>query len=138
MAAKDEKLARAICEGIASVSQELILMGLSGSLMADAAKEVGIQFASEVFADRAYEDDGTLVARSKPGAVITDDNEAASRVVEMALHGTVTSVNGKKISIKADSVCVHGDNAHALEFVKLIRSRLSENGIEIKSLSAAK
>lgn len=138
MAAKDEALARAICEGIASVSDDLILMGLSGSLMADAAAAIGIPFASEVFADRAYEDDGSLVARSKPGAVITDDNEAAARVVEMALHGTVTSVNGKKIAIEADSVCVHGDNAHALEFVKLIRSRLSENGVEIKPLAAAK
>lgn len=138
MAAKDETLARAICEGIASVSDSLILMGLSGSLMADAAAAVGIPFASEVFADRAYEDDGTLVARSKPGAVITDDNEAAARVVEMALHGTVTSVSGKKIAIKADSICVHGDNAHALEFVKLIRARLGENGVEIKPLSAEK
>lgn len=138
MAAKDATLARAICEGIASISDNLILMGLSGSLMADAAAAVGIPFASEVFADRAYEDDGTLVARSKPGAVITDDNEAAARVVEMALYGTVTSVSGKKIAIKADSICVHGDNAHALEFVKLIRSRLSENGVVIKPLSAEK
>ena len=72
MAAKDEKLAAAICEGIASVSDEIILLGLSGSVMSDAAEKVGIGFASEVFADRAYEEDGTLVARSKPEAVIAD------------------------------------------------------------------
>ena len=135
MAAKDEKLAAAICEGIASVSDEIILLGLSGSVMSDAAEKVGIGFASEVFADRAYEEDGTLVARSKPGAVIADENEAASRVVEMVMNGTVSSVTGKKIEIKADSICVHGDNEHALEFVRLIRKKLNENGLEIKPLS---
>lgn len=134
MAAKDEKLADAICEGIARVDDSLILMGLSGSVMAKSAEKFGLRFASEVFADRAYEEDGSLVARSKPGAVITDENEAVSRVVEMVSEGTVTAVTGKKIKISAQSICVHGDNAHALEFVKKIRKTLSENGIEITPL----
>lgn len=137
MAAKDETLATAICEGIASVSEDVILLGISGSAMETAAAKCSIKFASEVFADRAYEEDGTLVARSKPGAVITDENEAANRVVEMVSNGTVTSVSGRKISIKADSVCVHGDNEHALEFVKLIRAKLYENGIHIKPIGEA-
>lgn len=134
MAAKDETLAMAICEGIASVSEDIILLGLSGSAMETAAEKCSVKFASEVFADRAYEEDGTLVARSKPGAVITDENEAIKRVVEMVSNGTVTSASGKIITIKADSICVHGDNEHALEFVKLIRAKLEENGIDIKPI----
>lgn len=129
MAAKDEKLACAICEGIASVDENLILLGLSGSCMKDAANKTGIKFASEVFADRAYEDDGSLVARSKPGAVITDEKIAVARVVEMAKNGTVTSISGQKIKIDAQSVCVHGDNAHALEFVRKIRNALAAENI---------
>lgn len=134
MAAKDAKLADAICEGIAKVDDGLILMGLSGSEMQRSAEKYGLRFASEVFADRAYEEDGSLVARTKPGAVITDENEAVSRVVEMVKYSTVTALTGKKIEIKADSVCVHGDNEHALLFVEKIRKALSENGIEITSL----
>ena len=109
-------------------------MGLSGSEMQRSAEKYGLRFASEVFADRAYEEDGSLVARTKPGAVITDENEAVLRVVEMVKNSTVTAVTGKKIKIKADSVCVHGDNEHALLFVEKIRKALSENGIEITSL----
>ena len=90
--------------------------------------------ASEVFADRAYEDDGSLVARSKPGAVITDENEAIARVVRMVRESKVTSVNGKDISIKADSICVHGDNAHALEFVTRIRAALKAENISTAPL----
>ena len=87
-----------------------------------------------MFADRAYEDDGSLVARSKPGAVITDENEAIARVVRMVRESKVTSVNGKDISIKADSICVHGDNAHALEFVTRIRAALKAENISTAPL----
>ena len=83
MAGKDEALALAICEGIAQVDDSLILLGLSGSKMLSAAKTVGLRAASEVFADRAYEEDGSLVARTKPGAMITDEDEAVRRVVAM-------------------------------------------------------
>lgn len=136
MAAKDEKLADAICRGIVEIDDSLILMGLSGSVMARSAEKFGLRFASEVFADRAYEEDGSLVARSKPGSVITDENLAVARVVEMIKCGTVESVSGKKIKIQADSICVHGDNVHALEFVKKIRKTLTENGIEISPLKS--
>jgi UPF0271 protein len=134
MAAKDYELACAICEGIASIDANIILLGLSNSQMEKAAKTVGITFKQEVFADRAYEDDATLVARSKPGAMIEEEELAISRVVSMIKKGAVTSINGKEIEIKADSVCVHGDGTKALAFVKLIRQTLKEEGIEVKAL----
>lgn len=135
MAAKDENLALAIAESIAAVNKDLILLALSGSKMLDAARSLGIRCASEVFADRAYEEDGTLVARSKPGSMIEDENIAIDRVVRMAKEGKVTSITGKDICIKADSVCVHGDGAKALEFVKKISARLKEEGITAAPLS---
>lgn len=134
-AAKDESLAAAIANAIYSVDPELILLALSGSKMLDAARSVGLRCASEVFADRAYEEDGTLVARSKPGSVIEDEADAISRVVRMAKEGVVASRSGKDIPIRADSVCVHGDGAKALEFVKKISLTLKEEGIKISPLS---
>lgn len=133
MAAKDYELSCAICEGIATIDPKLNLLGLSNSQMENAAKAVGITFKQEVFADRAYEDDGSLVARSKPGAVIEDEEQAISRVVKMIKEGTVTSNNGKEIELKADSVCVHGDGVKALAFVKLIRKTLEDEGIQVKA-----
>ena len=82
------------------------------------AKEIGLSYAQEVFADRAYEDDGTLVARTKPGAMITDEDEAVSRVIRMFKEHRVKTVTGNEIEIVPDSVCVHGDSKHALQFVK--------------------
>lgn len=135
MAGKDYALAKAICEGILEVNDRLILLALSGSQMIQAAKDTGLRAASEVFADRAYEDDGSLVARTKPGAMVTDEDEAIRRVVRMAKDGKVTTITGKDISIQADSVCVHGDNAKALEFVNKIRAALTAEGIRVLPLS---
>lgn len=134
MAARDEKLAFAIAEGMAEVDSDLILLGLSGSKMLEAARKVGLKCASEVFADRAYEEDGSLVSRTKPGAVITDENECIERVIGMIKNGTVTAVTGKEISINPDSICVHGDNPKALGFVQKIRERLLNDNILIESL----
>ena len=100
-------------------------------MMQKAAEEVGTVFASEVFADRAYEDDGTLVARSKPGAMITYENEAVKRTVEMIKNKRVKTINGNYISINPQSVCVHGDSEKALLFVEKIRAGFEEQGIEI-------
>lgn len=133
MAAKDYELAYAICEGIAAIDSEIVLLGLCNSQMEKAAKAVGISFKQEVFADRAYEDDGSLVARSKPGAVIVEEELAIRRVVDMVKKGKVTTINGKEIEIKADSVCVHGDGVKALTFVKMIRNVLKDEGIEVKA-----
>ncbi|MBU3182145.1 LamB/YcsF family protein [Clostridium psychrophilum] len=135
MAAKDSKLAQAIIEGIWEVDRDLIVLGSSGSEMIKAAKEKGLKAANEVFADRAYNVDGTLVARSLPGAMILDTNIAISRVIRMVTEGKVTAITGEDVNIKADSICVHGDNPEATQFVRLIREELLKAKVEIKPLS---
>lgn len=134
MAAKNYSLAKAICEAIYEFDKDLIVMGLSGGELVRAGKDTGLRTALEVFADRAYEEDGTLVDRRKDGAVITDEEVAIARVVRMIKEQKVTAITGKDITIKADSVCVHGDGVKALEFVKKIREKLTEEGIALKSL----
>ena len=134
MAAKDEKLALAIAEGIAQVDDSLILLGLSGSQLLKAANQVGLKCANEVFADRAYEEDGSLVARTKEGAVITNEEEVIARVIKMIKEQKVKAITGKEIEIKPDSICVHGDNPKALNFVKVIRDRLIQENIKIEAL----
>ncbi len=135
MAAKDYKLSKAICEGIAEISDEIILLGLSNSEMMTAAAHTGIRACSEVFADRAYQEDGALVARGISGAMIEDDEIAVKRVVRMVKEGLITSISGKEISIDAGSVCVHGDGEKALDFVRKISAKLKEEGIMICAFS---
>ena len=135
MAAKDAKLADAICDGIAKVDDGLILMGLSGSEMQRSAEKYGLRFASEVFADRAYEEDGSLVARTKEGAMITDENIAIERVVSMVKYGKVTAITGKEIAVEPDSICVHGDGEKAVAFVKKIREHLASEHIDIMPIA---
>ncbi|HIW39511.1 MAG TPA: LamB/YcsF family protein [Candidatus Eubacterium pullicola] len=131
MAGKDYELSKAICEAIKEYDPSLIVMGLAGSQMVKAARDMGLKTAEEVFADRAYEEDGSLVARSKPGAMIEDEEEAITRVVRMIKEGKVQAITGNDIDIKADSVCVHGDGEKALLFVEKIRKALTDEGIEI-------
>lgn len=131
MAGKDYELSKAICEAIKEYDPSLIVMGLAGSQMVKAARDMGLKTAEEVFADRAYEEDGSLVARSKPGAMIEDEDEAIARVIRMVKEGKVQAITGKDIDIKADSVCVHGDGEKALLFVEKIRKALTDEGIEI-------
>ncbi len=135
MAAKDYELSRAICEGIYGFDKDLIVLALSGGELARAAKDMGMRVAQEVFADRAYEEDGTLVNRRKEGAMITDEEEAISRVIRMVKEKKVTAVTGNDISIEADSVCVHGDGQKALAFVERIRATLQKEGIVICPLA---
>lgn len=131
MAAKDYVLAEAICRAIRDFDDQLIVLALSGGELAHAAMDLGLRTALEVFADRAYEEDGTLVNRKKEGAMITDEEEAIARVIRMIKEGTVTAITGKEIPIRADSVCVHGDGAKALAFVERIRAALEAEGIQI-------
>ena len=135
MAGKDYELAKGICRAIYDFDRDLILLGLSGSQMIKAGRDIGLRCANEFFADRAYEDDGSLRARTKEGAMIEDENEAIERVVKVIKTGKVTTYSGNEIDLKIDSICVHGDNAHALEFVRTIRDRLTKEGIETASLS---
>lgn len=131
MAGKNYALAKAICEGVCSVDPSLVMLVLAGSEMQKAAEDTGLQFAREVFADRAYEEDGSLVARSKEGSMITDENEAVERVIRMIKEHKVTAITGKNIEVIPDSVCVHGDGEKALLFVEKLRQALTENGIQI-------
>ncbi len=130
-AAKDPLLAQAIAEAVAEVDPDLILLGLANSFLISEAEKTGLRTASEVFADRAYQADGSLVPRSKPGAVIHDKDEAIARTVRMVKEGKVTAITGEEVPLKADSICVHGDNPSAVEFVKNIRARLTEEGVII-------
>jgi 5-oxoprolinase (ATP-hydrolysing) subunit A len=134
MAAESDALAQAVCAGAASVDPRLILVVLSGSCMQRAAQRLGVRYACEVFADRAYTDEGTLVPRTNPGAVIADEAEMITRAVGMVRDGTVRSESGKTIRVRADTICVHGDNPHALEFVKKIRTAFAAERIEVRPL----
>jgi UPF0271 protein len=135
MAAKDISLARAIAEGIKSINPKLIFLALAGSCMVTAAKETGLPVAEEVFADRAYEEDCSLVARTKKGAMITDEAEAVSRVITMIKTGTVKTITGKEIPVRADSICVHGDGEKALLFVEKLNRAFEAEGIVKAPLS---
>jgi UPF0271 protein len=136
MAAKDEALAMAIAEGICEVDPALTLLALSGSKMLEAAKSLSLPCASEVFADRAYLPDGSLVPRGRPGAMILDEDEAVARVVKMVREGTVTALDGSEIPIRADSVCIHGDGLKALAFADKIRAALIAAGVSLASFTA--
>lgn len=134
MGAKDKDIAHAIAQAVYDFDSSLILVGLSNSLLISEAESVGLKTASEVFADRRYEDNGQLVSRKEADAVITDTDEALDQVVKMVTENKVISKNGKEIDLKADTICVHGDGAHALDFVSQIRKKLTKEGIDIQSL----
>ncbi len=133
MAGNDYELAMAVCEAVKAADSSLRLLALSGSQMIAAAQDTGLASISEVFADRAYKSDGTLVPRGQQGAVIEDEDQAIARIIRMVKDGVVTSIDGCDIPIRADSVCVHGDGAKALAFVRQIRNSLYIDGIEVKS-----
>lgn len=125
----------AVCRGIRAVDEELILLGPGSGKMVWAAKKLGLKTAGEVFADRAYMEDGSLVPRTQPGAMIEEEGEAIERVLKMVQMGTVTAITGKEIPVKADSVCVHGDGEKALLFVQKIKKALDEAGIATAPMS---
>ncbi|MDO4297282.1 MAG: 5-oxoprolinase subunit PxpA [Lachnospiraceae bacterium] len=132
-AGKNYDLALAICQGIQAIDPGLKILALSGSCMVQAARDISLHYISEVFADRGYRADGSLVPRSQPGAMIEDEEEAIARVVRMAVEGKVTAVTGEEIGIQADSVCVHGDGPKALAFVRKIHQVLEEKKLLIHS-----
>lgn len=134
MAAVNKEYAKAICEAIIEVDENIILLALANSEMIQAGKDLGLKTANEIFADRAYLDDGTLVPRNIEGAVIHDTELATQRVIEMIKTHKVKSINGNYINIQADSICVHGDNPKAVEFVKNIKHALEQNDIKIINL----
>ncbi len=135
MAAKDSQMAKAIAEAVFEVDKDLILVGLANSEIIKMGKELGLKVANEVFADRAYNADGSLVSRNIKGAVIHDKDVAIQRVVRMVKDNMVTSVTGEDINIQADTICVHGDNPSAVLFVQEIRKALEDEGVKVEPMS---
>ncbi|CDR26015.1 5-oxoprolinase subunit PxpA [Staphylococcus schweitzeri] len=134
MGAKDKAIARVIAQAVYDFDSSLVLVGLANSFLISEAKDVGLITASEVFADRRYEDNGQLVSRRESDAVITDTEEALNQVLKMVKENKVISKNKKEIKLQADTICVHGDGAHAIDFVAKIRKVLTKEGIDIQSL----
>jgi UPF0271 protein len=124
MAAKDKMLARAIADAVKDIDHNLVLYGLSNSFLISEAKAIGLKNASEVFADRTYQNDGNLTPRSQPNALIQNTDDALQQVLMMLKEGKVKTVSGKVIPIVAETICIHGDGKHAVEFAKAIRNTL--------------
>lgn len=131
-AAVDGALAQAIAEAVRDADPELVLVGLANGELIRAGEAAGIRTAQEFFADRNYTDEGLLMSRKLPDAVISDEEFAVARVVRAVTQGTIEAASGKTIDVQADTVCIHGDNAHALEFAGKIRAALEAAGVEVK------
>ena len=134
MSAKDPVIANAIANAVKDFDEDLILFGLSGSRSIEEARRLNLRTASEVFADRTYQDDGSLTPRSQTNALIEESATSVMQALQMIKEGTVTSVNGNKISITADTICIHGDGKNAVEFAKAIYQSLKQNKIDIKAI----
>jgi len=130
-AARDREMANAIARAIHAVDNRLFLFGLSGSLLIQEAKSVGLTTLEEAFADRTYQEDGSLTSRSRKDAMITDPSRSAAQVLQMVLEGTVGTTTGKVIPIRADTICLHGDTESAPSFARNLRKALDGNGIVI-------
>lgn len=134
MAATNQSLAAAIAKAIKNIDSSLIVYGLANSYSIDEAKKIGLQTANEVFADRTYQDDGTLTSRKLPNALIEDPDRAIAQVLQMIKNKTVNSVSGKVVSMTAETICIHGDGKHAVEFAMNINKQLKKEGIDIKAI----
>ena len=124
--------ARAIASAIKAVDPSLKFVVLANTRLVTAGEAAGLPLVHEVFADRAYEDDATLVSRRKPGAVLHDTAQIAERVVRMVQDRAVVSVSGKTIKVQLDTVCIHGDTPGAVEIARAVRQALKDSGIEVR------
>jgi 5-oxoprolinase (ATP-hydrolysing) subunit A len=131
--AKDKTIAAAIAKAVYDFDPSLILFGLSGSVSLTEATALSLQTVHEVFADRTYQDDGSLTPRSQPDALITDEQTSLQQILQMIKSNTVASVTGKVITLKADTICIHGDGSNAVAFAKTISSALKQTNIVIKA-----
>ena len=138
MAVRDEKLADAIARAIASVDPKLILFAPDKSELARAGEAHGLQIAREIFADRNYLNDGWLVPRTRPDALLHDPKEAAQRVLRMLREGKVRSVEGRDVEVRGDTICVHGDTPGAVEFACELRTQLEGEGVRISPPQSAR
>jgi UPF0271 protein len=136
IAVRDRSVADAIARATASVDRALILFGLPASELIAAGHAVGLQTACEAFADRAYRPDGTLVPRTQPGAVIDDAAQVLSRVAAMARDRAVIAIDGTRVPITVDTICVHGDTPGAADLAARIRATLAASGIDVRSIGS--
>ena len=132
-AAKSAALSAAIANAVKQNESDLILYGLSGSYLIREAEAIGLRTASEVFADRTYQNDGTLTPRSQQNALITDDDASVAQVFQIVEKQSVTSTNGETVPLRAETICIHGDGDHAVAFASRIRAALTEQGFEIRA-----
>ncbi len=130
---KDKPLAKAVAQAIKDYDPEVPLVLLSGTLMEEAAQEVGVRYVREAFPDRAYLSDGRLAPRSMAGALIRDPKAAAERAVAMVLEQEIDALDGGKVQIEAETLCIHGDNPEAVEIARAVREALTEAGVELKT-----
>jgi UPF0271 protein len=133
MAVRDAELADAIARAIKSVDPKLILFAPDNSELARAGKAHGVQIAREIFADRNYLNDGWLVPRTRPDALLRDPKEAAGRVLRMLREGKVRSVEGRDVDVRGETICVHGDTPGAVEFARELRMQLEREGVRISA-----
>ena len=138
MACEDINLATTLAKVIKRINPELIYLVPTGSKMEHAAKKLDMKIACEIFADRNYEDDGNLVSRKKPHALITDPEQAKNHVLKMVQTQSLNCHSGKQIPCEIDSVCIHGDNKSSLATAKSIKTYLLNNRIELKTLNKMK
>ncbi len=138
MAVRDKPLADAIARATAHVDKKLILFAPQNTALSRAGEKHGLQITHEVFADRNYLSDGQLVSRTQPDALLHDPAEAAPRVLRMLQEGKVRSVDGVDVDIRAETICLHGDNPEAVEFARALRVRLEKEGVTVRAPKFAK
>jgi UPF0271 protein len=134
MTARNIEVSKTIAKAVKDVDANLILYGLSKSHLISEAEKLGLKTASEVFADRTYQDDGSLTSRSQPDALIESEEKAIEQVLQMIIKQIVTTTSGISIPITADTICIHGDGKHAVDFAKNIHQTLKQKGIAIKTI----
>ena len=135
MACEDLELATTLAKAIYKIDKDIIYLVPTGSKMEIAANKLNMKIACEIFADRNYEDDGTLVSRTKNHALITDPNQAKKHVLSMVKNQTLNCHSGKQIPCEIDSVCIHGDNKSSLDTAMFVKKNLLENNLSLKPLN---
>jgi 5-oxoprolinase (ATP-hydrolysing) subunit A len=133
MAVRDEKMAEAIGHAIMAVDSSLMLFAPANSAMERAARKAGVEIAREIFADRNYLNDGWLVPRTRPDALLHDPKQAAERVLRMLREGKVRSIEGRDIDVRGETICVHGDTPGAVDFARELRTQLENEGVKIRA-----
>lgn len=135
MTQSNREVAQAICKAIKAVDSSLICMSYAGGLMVQIAADMGLRTSGEIFADRGYGDDGELIPRGKPGAMIHDPDLAAERVLRMVRAGAIELPQGRQISASIDTVCIHGDSPNAIAMAIRVRRKLEDAGIHVRSFA---